>query len=41
MRLSCTTMTPSSITPPSALAMVTIRAPVSATVPLGRSAVTS
>ena len=41
MRLSRTTMTPSSITPPSAFALVTIRAPLSATGPRGRSAATS
>ena len=41
MRLRVTTMTPSSMMPPSALAMVTIRAPVSATTPDGRSAATS
>jgi hypothetical protein len=41
MRSPRTTMTPSSMIPPSAPAMVTIRAPVRATVPEGRSAATS
>jgi hypothetical protein len=36
MRLPSMTITPLSITPPSALAMVTILAPTSATVPSGR-----
>jgi hypothetical protein len=41
MRSPLTTMTPSSTMPPSAAAMVTILAPVRATVPPGLSAATS